>query len=201
MTSREKILASISKNQPVVAAQTSTPIERAPAGNMLEKFKDTLTGIGGFAVEVDNVAAVGNYIRENYPASVVIVSTVPELGFEIPSFERPHDLRRTSIAILRAHFAVSENGAVWITDAVMPDRVLPFICERLMIIVDEDTIVATLHQAYERIGSEDYKFGTYIAGPSKTADIEQSLVLGAHGPKEHTVFIIRSKIVPPAKSY
>jgi L-lactate dehydrogenase complex protein LldG len=47
-----------------------------------------------------------------------------------------------------------------------------------------------MHQAYERIGNQEYGFGTFIAGPSKTADIEQSLVLGAHGARGLTVFLM-----------
>jgi L-lactate dehydrogenase complex protein LldG len=49
-----------------------------------------------------------------------------------------------------------------------------------------------MQHAYERIGSLNQNFGTFIAGPSKTADIEQSLVLGAHGPKTLTVFLIKN---------
>ena len=49
-----------------------------------------------------------------------------------------------------------------------------------------------MQHAYERIGSSNPNFGTFIAGPSKTADIEQSLVLGAHGPKTLTVFLLRN---------
>jgi L-lactate dehydrogenase complex protein LldG len=47
-----------------------------------------------------------------------------------------------------------------------------------------------MHDAYKRIGLAPYTYGAFIAGPSKTADIEQSLVLGAHGPKSMTVFIL-----------
>ncbi len=47
-----------------------------------------------------------------------------------------------------------------------------------------------MQQAYERIGDLDYGFGTFITGPSKTADIEQSLVLGAHGARGLTVFLM-----------
>ncbi len=72
----------------------------------------------------------------------------------------------------------------------MPIRVLPFIAQSLVTIIHKSSIVATMHDAYHNIGDKEYDFATFIAGPSKTADIEQSLVLGAHGPKTMTIFII-----------
>jgi L-lactate dehydrogenase complex protein LldG len=71
----------------------------------------------------------------------------------------------------------------------MLDRALPFICENLILVVQRKNIIPTLHEAYELIADSNYDYGTLIAGPSKTADIEQSLVLGAHGPKTLAVFI------------
>jgi L-lactate dehydrogenase complex protein LldG len=48
-----------------------------------------------------------------------------------------------------------------------------------------------MHDAYAQIGENEYGFGAFIGGPSKTADIEQALVMGAHGPITMTVFIIK----------
>ena len=70
---------------------------------------------------------------------------------------------------------------------------LPFICQHLVAVIDAQNIVATMQVAYDRIAGTQYGFGTFIAGPSKTADIEQSLVLGAHGPKTMTVFILHNQ--------
>jgi len=67
---------------------------------------------------------------------------------------------------------------------------LPFICQHLAVLLHKNDIVQTMHEAYATIGNNAYGFGLFIAGPSKTADIEQSLVLGAHGPKTMTVFVI-----------
>jgi L-lactate dehydrogenase complex protein LldG len=59
------------------------------------------------------------------------------------------------------------------------------------VVISAERIVPTLHEAYEIIGTGDYGFGAFIGGPSKTADIEQALVLGAHGPLSMTVFILK----------
>jgi L-lactate dehydrogenase complex protein LldG len=92
--------------------------------------------------------------------------------------------------VLPGNFGVAENGAVWITESGMGDRALPFICEHLLLVLPLTEILSNMHEAYERIGDLKYDLGTFIAGPSKTADIEQSLVLGAHGPKSLTVILV-----------
>jgi L-lactate dehydrogenase complex protein LldG len=102
----------------------------------------------------------------------------------------PHELDGIDLAILEGQFGVAENGSIWITDKNMGDRALPYITEHLAIVLKKSEIVPTMHYAYDRIGTESYNLGTFIAGPSKTADIEQSLVLGAHGAKSLIVFLI-----------
>ena len=102
----------------------------------------------------------------------------------------PHAFENVDLAILKGHFGVAENGAVWITDKLMGDRSIPFISQHLALVINKQDIVPTLQEAYERIDYDPYEYGTVIAGPSKTADIEQSLVLGAHGPKSLIVFLM-----------
>lgn len=102
----------------------------------------------------------------------------------------PHSLKDVELTIVKAHFGVAENGALWVTDDLLGQRVSVFIPQYLAIVVQKSDIVSTMHQAYDRIGNQEYNFGTFIAGPSKTADIEQSLVLGAHGARGLIVFIM-----------
>jgi L-lactate dehydrogenase complex protein LldG len=98
-------------------------------------------------------------------------------------------LAEIEVLEIDGEFGVAENGAIWLTEEAMPHRVAPFICQHLVINVKK--IVPHMHAAYEELGKVKSGFGLFLAGPSKTADIEQSLVIGAHGARSLTV-VIRS---------
>ena len=89
-------------------------------------------------------------------------------------------------------FGVAENGAIWVTEKQMGHRVLPFIAEHLVILLDRQSIVVDMHGAYDRINLSQVSYGTFISGPSKTADIEQVLVMGAQGARSHTVILTKN---------
>jgi L-lactate dehydrogenase complex protein LldG len=157
-------------------------------------FTSVLEKIGGKAVDVTGWDAIDRYVRDHYSGLNRIISTIPELTWFFPQISGdPHAFENVDLAILRGHFGVAENGAVWITDNLMGDRAIPFISHHLALVIDKKNIVPTLFEAYEKISLLPYDYGTFIAGPSKTADIEQSLVLGAHGPKSMIVFLITNE--------
>lgn len=190
MSSRDRILERIKKNLPQRSPLPS--VETAPDfSDLKEKFKAMLTSIGGVAIDITDWSQVKSYIQSHYDDTDQIISMVPQLNFSEHTFKNdPHVLETVKTSILQGSFGVAENGAIWITDINMGDRVLPFITENLALIINEKDIVPTLHQGYEKIDAADYNLGVFIAGPSKTADIEQSLVLGAHGAKSLVVFIM-----------
>lgn len=192
MSSREKILSEVLKNQP-----TSVPLPvlsfKGYEQDNLQEYMDTFIGIGGKAVKVDDIDSVKVFIREQFDTSKRMVTTLTGFAdaLEVYSPEAdPHSFEDVELAVIKAHFAVAENGAVWVTEDIMGHRIIPFICQHLAVLVDASTIVPTMHEAYAKIGTGDYGFGVFIGGPSKTADIEQALVLGAHGPLSMTVFIV-----------
>jgi len=191
--SREKILAAILNNQP---KSTEMPADLFFGSKCKEeitaKFIEMITLIGGNVIMIDDLAQINDYVSSNFNVADELITFVPELA-HYPSFtglEKPHQFVSTEFAVFQPHFAVAENGAVWITEDLMGHRVLPFICQHLGMLVLKEHIVANMHEAYQLIESHDYGFGTFIAGPSKTADIEQSLVLGAHGARSMTVFLM-----------
>ena len=193
MNSREKILAAIADSQSSGSLLADSFIRRVAEGDSAQKFVAVLKNIGGTPVEVDSWEDITTYIQTNWGESKRIVTPVPALAAisDPTKFSHdPHALQDVDLAIFEPHFGVAENAAAWLTDDRMGDRALPFICQHIAFVLRRSDIVHTMHEAYDRIGTMSYNLGTFIAGPSKTADIEQSLVLGAHGPKSMTVFLL-----------
>jgi L-lactate dehydrogenase complex protein LldG len=169
------------------------------------QFIAVLESIGGAAFIVSGFARVATILREQFAGAGRVITGCPELSSfagGLNGGEDPHTLEDVDLAILPAHFGVAENGACWVTETQMLHRALPFITQHLALVIRRRDIVADMHQAYDRIAALEsaaaadgapttpYGFATFIAGPSKTADIEQSLVLGAHGPMSLTVFLL-----------
>lgn len=193
MSSREKILANIKTNQPDyqkldVQFKFDTVYE-----NLFEKFSEILNFVGGKAISVNNYDEIKADIQEHYKGVRNIATTISELSaladFSL-NISDPHDLEMLNLAIIEGDFAVAENGAIWVSEKNIPHRVLPMITQYLVIVVKKSEIVTNMHRAYERVKVDETGFGTFISGPSKTADIEQSLVIGAHGARGLTVYVM-----------
>ena len=193
MTSRENILGAL--------RAVSMPVQPKPvypAGVVFEdpvaKFGEVLEGVGGVCVCVANAQDADARLREleAYRGARQMASFVPGIGestFDCSKCERPHDLKDLDLVILPGEFGVAENAAVWVPGSALGrHRAVFVIAQHLVIVVSCSEIVNNMQEAYARVNLES--FGLFISGPSKTADIEQSLVIGAHGARSCTVFVV-----------
>lgn len=96
----------------------------------------------------------------------------------------------SSRCVCEAVLGVAENGAVWLPLSRLGARAPAFLAEHVVVVLDRTAIVSDLHEAYDSIDVAGEVFGVFVAGPSKTADIEQSLVIGAQGPKRLTLVLV-----------
>lgn len=192
MSSRDTILNRVKNNQPSYLSTTEPEVKAITFQNPHLQFFAVLTTIGGIAVDINSKSEIPEHIRMNFPTAKRIVNCVDDLPLpnNTTVADDPHLLENVDIAIIQGRIAVAENSAVWIEDKHMGDRALPFITQHLMLVIEKKDIVNNMPEAYDKLGAAHYGFGTFIAGPSKTADIEQSLVLGAHGAKSLTVFVV-----------
>lgn len=196
MGSREKILAQLRSQ---TLPEQELPDLSGPwisYDNLPEQFAKTLTGIGGTCHFVASLDEARQHLQSipTFQAAKQIVSLVPEItagNVDEKQIDDPHQLETIDYAIARGEFGVAENGAIWLWDSAIRNRVILFINQHLVLVISANQIVPTMHHAYERLSFGEAKFGAFIAGPSKTADIEQSLVIGAHGPRSLTVYCIQ----------
>lgn len=162
-----------------------------------QQFAETLTSVGGRCVFVRDHAAAHAELTafEPYAGGARRCSLVPGIGesnFDLAAVNDPHQLHDIDYVVLPGKLAIAENGAVWVDGEAVPHRVLYFLTQHLALVVPAANIVHNLHEAYARLPIGKSPFGTFISGPSKTADIEQALVIGAHGARSLTVFLVEN---------
>ncbi len=155
-------------------------------------FAKNLKKAGGEAIIISQENEIENEIKKLFPNAKKIASIYEyEIASVNPNLIKdPKELKDIEIAIVKGEFAVAENGAVFINEEKNRHRAVYSICKHLIIITDKNKIVNTMEEAYEKIDPKTLKYALFISGPSKTADIEQTLVIGAHGAKSTTVFLV-----------
>ena len=191
-SSKAEILQSIRKHKARFPdAANGYPVQSPVSGfstdELIDTFKQNLKNAGANVIELE----------EN-----VVDETITSLWKDTLDFSKPEtcaefavscaldQLEKIEHLVFPGHFGVAENGAIWLEDKDLPNRLLPFITQQLILRLDIREIVPTMQDAYRRINLMETGFGVFISGPSKTADIEQSLVYGAHGAKELTVLLV-----------
>ena len=115
-----------------------------------------------------------------------LVAAVPG---NLPLPSDPRGFRDVDVLLCQAEFGVAENGAVWLDERAAPIRAGLFLTQHLVLLLERSSLVDHMHAAYARLGARvgQTGYGCFLCGPSKTADIEQALVVGAHGARSLVV--------------
>ena len=158
----------------------------------LVQFITMSQNVGGKVIEVKEGQDINDIIKEVYPDAKEIASNLPEVTIATRNPDTVEDARQlngTDVGIIRGVFGVAENGCIWIPQQ-MKEKAVCFISENLVILLPKSQIVNNMHEAYRRVEFNDYGYGTFISGPSKTADIAQVLVMGAQAARSVTVLLM-----------
>ena len=162
--SRETILAALRANRPVLDEPLSLSDIAIQYDDPVATFATMLSAAGGRCLEVESAEQARAVLRE--------------AGGD-------------DAQLLQGHIGVAENAAVWVPFSPDQSRAAPFLAETMGILLPRSAIVSDMQSAYRRIEGQGAlpDYGVFIAGPSKTADIAQCLVIGAHGPIRMIVFL------------
>ncbi|MBD2752332.1 LutC/YkgG family protein [Spirosoma validum] len=192
MSTRDQLLTRIRQNKPEPLPLPDVPTFVNESDDQFARFRDALAFVGGKLLELNPGDSLGEQLRQAFPDAERIASSVPIPEFKLVSIDTETDkmvIEQIDLAVLKGEFVVAENGAVWLPEPNMLNRSLPFITQHLVLVVDRSTLVPNMHVAYQHVDRNSLTYGTFICGPSKTADIEQSLVVGAHGARSLTIVL------------
>lgn len=197
MSSKEEILSRLRANvrETYDMPYLSFPKLEFP-DPVAEFIKQTTTTAGARLIEIKPTDDINEKIHEAYPNAKVISSNVPGVKADRnpDEVEKAQDLDGTDVGVIEGGVACAENACVWVP-MNMKQKAICFISESIILIVSRKNIVSNMHETYkflENMGYDNtskYGFGTFMSGPSKTADIEQTLVYGAQAATSLTVFL------------
>jgi L-lactate dehydrogenase complex protein LldG len=191
---RDEILGALRAAAPAeVRLPDLGALEATRYPDLRKRFAESVAEVGGRCI-----LARGSLQEElaklpEYTAAKKVVSLVPGVAranVDLEAVADPHQLRDVDFCVLGADLGVAENGAVWITEHGGKNRAVAFLTQHLAIVVRGETLVHNLHEAYAKAAIPSPGFALFLSGPSKTADIEQSLVIGAHGARSCVVVVV-----------
>ena len=190
---KEDLLNKLRNNTHVQYDMPDMKIEGIRYEDTLRQFVEMTKTVGGHVLEAKKGEDLNEIVRKAYPEAKVFASNLPEITIAEKNPDTvadANDLNGTDVGIVRGELGVAENGCIWISQT-MKEKAILFISEYLVIFLDKKNIVDNMHDAYARIEMDPkYNFGTFISGPSKTADIEQALVMGAQAARGVTVVLL-----------
>lgn len=195
MGAREEILAAIRRCAAPPHEPPSLARDWIVYDDPAAQFADTLAGVGGRCIFAADLTEVNGRLADiiawrEGKQRLTLVPGVMGGNVDLTTIDDPHHLADLDFVVAGGELAVAENAAVWVTDQRLKHRVTLFLTQHLALVVPASSLVHTMHEAYRRISFDQPQFGVFISGPSKTADIEQSLVIGAHGPRSLSVFVV-----------
>ena len=189
MSARDNILNRLRAVEVAEVQKPEIALKAIRFEDRVSHFADMVKAVGGEVAELqgsllETLVALG-VDTEN------IVSSLEELqekALNPDSVADVHELGGNYTAVACGRVAVAENGAVWVP-VEGRRRAHLFACQHLVLVVSKTDVVDTMHDAMACILLDDIAYGAFISGPSKTADIEQALVMGAHGAMRATIIL------------
>jgi L-lactate dehydrogenase complex protein LldG len=189
-SARDELLAALR-----AVSMESPPLPPLPGfgvtyADKVAQFSTAIEAVGGRAVRGEIAATLRTLPAFTSARRIcALLDGVPGANVSLETVADPHALEDLDVTVAPGALGVAENGAIWIPGATARHPAALFLCQHLVLVLRADAIVDNMHDAYGRIAAAAHPYGVFISGPSKTADIEQSLVIGAHGPRSATIIL------------
>lgn len=205
MSSRDNILNRLKtarENRPAVELSTpdfESPIYLEPKGSLADWFRENLELLGGKVLRPKNlneaVCLLSDLQQQESWERIFCADTQLQkaIGSKIAVQSEADDFLKLQVGVTPCEFLVAHLGSVMVSSAGDSGRRLHVFPETHIVVAHQHQLVRYLDDALEAIRTK-YRGAlpssiTNITGPSRTADIEKTLVMGMHGPKKLIVLL------------
>jgi L-lactate dehydrogenase complex protein LldG len=192
LTARDAILGAVRSAKPASIPHPSISAASRTqrlAVEVVDRFI-AAAGVGSATVFEGRRRDLSRLVNAAANGATRMVSALPSVPSTVAATADVRAMSSVELVVCEATLGVAENGAVWLPLSRLGSRAAFFLAEHTVVVLSRSALVWDMHDAYARIDVSSEVFGAFVAGPSKTADIEQSLVIGAHGPKALTILLL-----------
>ncbi len=206
-TTKEKILKRVrdallsKKDNPFVHVDFNAPVFHQMEEEKEVAFARKLMEMGGTFVYCENEKSLGENLQllleqKKWKDYFVVDKKLEMLlqSLDIPFQNAPDKFNNLVAGITRAEYLIARFGSVLVSSGLGSGRRMFVFPEAHIVVAYTSQVVEELQDALAGMRKryrEDFPSQmTVITGPSRTADIEKTLVMGAHGPRELYVFVV-----------
>ena len=170
---------------------------------MAEEVQATVARVSSLAAVPE---AIAHYLAaENLPAELVMapdpsLDAIPWRDWPLLQIRRGRAHASDQVSLTGCHAAVAETGSLMLISGPQTPTTLNFLPDTHIVLVEANQVFATYEDGWDRLcarGISEVPPRTinFITGPSRTADIEQHIELGAHGPRRLHIVLVEGKQV------
>lgn len=163
-----------------------------PVDNLVARFKERAIKLSSDVLETNErmevPALLARYLSERkLPVTGVCWPSLSNLPWSTAGLDMPARPAKNQdlVGVTGAFCAIAETGTLMMLSGAETPATTSLLPETHVAVIDPRRIVATMEDAWDLMRKE-YKQPpravNFISGPSRTADIEQTVTLGAHGP-------------------
>jgi L-lactate dehydrogenase complex protein LldG len=208
VSARENILARIGRARshtvPIDIDNVIRRHQRGPVSplgsDLVKRFSDQATRLASDVTQCGKMTEVpgliARYLRERHlPMQGVCWPALMSLDWRLDGLEIESRAARTDdlVGITGAFLGIAETGTLMLLSGPQTPATISLLPETHVAVVETGRIVATMEQAWDRLRVERGALPravNFISGPSRTADIEQTVTLGAHGPYRVLIIMV-----------
>lgn len=180
---RETILAKIKKSLPQPRPLPAIPQFEIP-GDALQNFIAHLKGYDGEYRLFDTRQEAVDWLNKSVAnQDRTVFSAVADVKGNVSAADFPTqgDMHTIDVCVAQATMAVGETGSLLVDTASLGEPAAALFSTDLFLLVDRQSMVSSLQQAYENMDLTSQRYTALFSGPSATADIEAVHVTGAQG--------------------